>query len=92
MAVIPLYSCLCGAHKKVSNHWVLATITESDIRFFPWDTQMAQRDDVIVLCGEACAASLLSRALGDWKQRSTPPPGETRYSQAESHAAEMAVA
>ncbi|MCL2659664.1 MAG: hypothetical protein FWD64_03990 [Acidobacteriaceae bacterium] len=70
MAVIPLYSCLCGTHKKVSNHWVLARITESDIRFFPWDTELAQKDDIIVLCGEACASALLSRVLGEWKQRS----------------------
>jgi len=29
---------------------------------------MAMRDDVIVLCGEGCAAALLSRSLGEWKQ------------------------
>ena len=29
---------------------------------------MALRDDVIVLCGEGCAAALLSRLLGEWKE------------------------
>ena len=87
MAMTPLFTCLCGTQKKNTNHWVLARVTDAKVQFVPWDSKLAQQDDIIVLCGEACAAALLSRALGDWKQRSTPPPGETRY----SHADEMAV-
>jgi hypothetical protein len=33
----------------------------------PWDAKLALEDNVIVLCGERCAAALLSRCLGDWK-------------------------
>jgi hypothetical protein len=33
----------------------------------PWDAKLALEDYVIVLCGERCAAALLSRSLGDWK-------------------------
>jgi hypothetical protein len=33
----------------------------------PWDANLALKDNVIVLCGERCAAALLSRCLGDWK-------------------------
>jgi hypothetical protein len=33
----------------------------------PWDAKLALKEDVIVLCGERCAAALLSRCLGDWK-------------------------
>jgi hypothetical protein len=38
----------------------------------PWDSQLAHRDDIIVLCGEGCAAALFSRSLGDWKQLPEP--------------------
>lgn len=38
------------------------------IRFAPWDWNLALSDNVIVLCGERCAAGLLSRSLGEWKQ------------------------
>jgi hypothetical protein len=49
--------------------------TPGDLRFAPWDEQMARRDDVIVLCGEGCAAALLSRSLGEWKQQPAAPHG-----------------
>jgi hypothetical protein len=67
MAVTPLFTCVCGVQKKSTNHWVLATVTGSDVRFMPWDSELALRDDIIVLCGEACASALLSRAMGEWK-------------------------
>jgi hypothetical protein len=54
--------------KKTSNHWILATYTPGNLRFVPWDTNLALRDDVIVLYGEGCASALLSRSLGEWKQ------------------------
>jgi hypothetical protein len=67
MAVTPLFTCVCGIQKKTTNHWVLAKVTGSDIRFMPWDSKLALRDDIIVLCGEGCATALLSRSLGEWK-------------------------
>ena len=68
MAATHLFTCLCGVQKKTSNHWVLAIVTRDSVRFLPWDSSLAMRDDVIVLCGEGCAAALLSRCLGEWKQ------------------------
>ncbi|WP_158794300.1 hypothetical protein [Granulicella sp. L60] len=69
MAAIALFTCLCGVQKKTSNHWVLARVTPRGISFMPWDGELARSRDVIVLCGEGCAASLLSRSLGEWKQQ-----------------------
>jgi hypothetical protein len=68
LAVISTFTCVCGVQKKTSNHWVLAKATPSGIRFMPWDWEMAKRDDITVLCGEGCAAALLSRSLSEWKQ------------------------
>ena len=68
MAVISTFTCVCGVQKKTSNHWILAKATPSGIRFMPWDWEMAKRDDITVLCGEGCAAALLSRSLSEWKQ------------------------
>jgi len=68
MAATHIFTCVCGIQKKTSNHWILATCAPGDVRFFPWDTKKAMRDDVIVLCGEGCAAALLSRSLGEWKE------------------------
>ena len=42
--------------------------TPQGVRFVPWDWNLALSDNVIVLCGEGCAAALLSRCLGEWKQ------------------------
>jgi hypothetical protein len=67
MASTPLFTCICGIQKKTSNHWILAMCRPGKISFTPWDSQLAMQDDVIVLCGEGCAASLLSRSLGEWK-------------------------
>jgi hypothetical protein len=75
MAVTPLFTCVCGVQKKTTNHWVLAQVTGSDVRFRPWDSELALRDDIIVLCGEACAAALLSRVMGEWKA-ATPVEGK----------------
>ena len=67
MAVTPLFTCVCGIQKKMSNHWVLAEVGDREIRFMPWDDRLALRDDIVVLCGEGCAAALLSREMGEWK-------------------------
>lgn len=71
MAVTPLFTCVCGVQKKTTNHWVLAKVTASDIRFMPWDPKLAVSDDIIVLCGEGCATALLSRSMGEWKSSSS---------------------
>ena len=67
MAATPLFTCTCGVQKKTSNHWILAITSAHDVKFMPWDANLALKDNVIVLCGERCAAALLSRCLGDWK-------------------------
>jgi hypothetical protein len=72
MASTSLFTCLCGVQKKTSNHWVLAKVSPRSITFMPWDSQLAHRDDIVVLCGEGCAAALFSRSLGDWKQQPQP--------------------
>ena len=68
MAAVTLFTCVCGVQKKTSNHWVLAKVSDSGITFMPWDAELARRGDIVVLCGEGCAASMLSRSLGDWKK------------------------
>ena len=68
MAAITLFTCLCGVQKKTSNHWVLAKVTSRGITFMPWDTELAMSRDIVILCGEGCAASMLSRSLGEWKR------------------------
>ena len=70
MAATHVFTCTCGVQKKTANHWILAIAEAGSIRFLPWDSALALRDDVVVLCGERCAAALLSRSLGDWKQAS----------------------
>lgn len=67
MASTATFTCLCGVQKTTSNHWILAVRTPHYVKFSPWDWNLALNDNVIVLCGEGCAAALLSRSLGDWK-------------------------
>ncbi|MDQ2832693.1 MAG: hypothetical protein M3Y50_02915 [Acidobacteriota bacterium] len=76
MAATSLFTCVCGIQKKTSNHWVLAAVTPTGIRFMPWDSNLARQDDIIVLCGEGCAAALLSRSLGEWKSYALTPATE----------------
>jgi hypothetical protein len=68
MAATTLFTCVCGLQKKTSNHWVLAKTTKHGITFMPWDWDLAMNSDIVVLCGEGCAAAMLSRSLGDWKK------------------------
>jgi hypothetical protein len=68
MAASTIFTCICGVEKKTTNHWILARVSSNSIQFLPWDRSLALSDDIIVLCGEGCAASLLSRSLGEWKQ------------------------
>ena len=74
MAASTLFTCICGVQKKTSNHWILAKVSSRGITFMPWDWRLATNDDIIVLCGEGCAVSLLSRNLGDWKQEAMNEP------------------
>jgi hypothetical protein len=73
MAATPLFTCTCGVQKKTSNHWILAVTSAHDVKFMPWDANLALEEHVIVLCGERCAAALLSRCLGDWKASEYAP-------------------
>jgi hypothetical protein len=74
MAVISIFTCVCGIQKKTSNHWVLAKATPLGLGFMPWDENIARSAEVVVLCGEGCAAALLSRSLGEWKQSASAIP------------------
>ncbi len=73
MAATPVFTCVCGTQRKTSNHWILAVRNSYGIKFTTWDWNLALSDNVIVLCGEGCAASLLSRSLGEWNQISKNP-------------------
>ena len=73
MAATPTFTCVCGTQRKTSNHWILALRTGDSLRFLPWDWNLALSDNVIILCGEGCAASLLSRSLGTWKSSAHAP-------------------
>ena len=71
MAATHLFTCTCGVQKKTTNHWILALVEPGSIHFIPWDSALALRNDITVLCGERCAAKLLSQSLGDWKHADT---------------------
>ena len=75
MASTATFTCLCGVQKKTTNHWILATQHGAAIRFSPWDWDLALSEDVVILCGERCAAALLSRSLGEWKYESLARAG-----------------
>ena len=75
MASTATFTCLCGVQKKASNHWILATQHGATIRFSAWDWDLALSDNVVILCGERCAAALLSRSLGEWKHESLARAG-----------------
>ena len=78
MAATATFTCVCGVQKESSNHWILAMRTANSIRFVPWDWNLATSDNVLVLCGEHCAAALLSRSLGAWKQPASTPVNSLR--------------
>ena len=73
MAATSTFTCVCGIQRKTSNHWMLALETPHGVNFLPWDWNLARNDNVTVLCGEGCAAALLSRALGRWKHNQYSP-------------------
>jgi hypothetical protein len=92
MAATPLFTCTCGVQKKTSNHWILAITSAHDVRFMPWDANLALEDNVIVLCGERCAAALLSRCLGDWKASEYAAPVSAPVTTVKAPAAAHAAA
>jgi len=93
MAATPLFTCTCGVQKKTTNHWILAITSAHDVRFMPWDANLALEDNVIVLCGERCAAALLSRCLGEWKASEyTAAPVTTAVATVKAPAASSAAA
>ena len=63
------YQCdECGVHKKESNHWVLAEIDGISMRMTPWDEFIATAPHPpLHLCGEGCAAKVLSKQIASWK-------------------------
>jgi hypothetical protein len=64
---IQAYQCdECGVQKKESNHWVLAFVsTVGGLNFWPWSDISDSR--AIHLCGEGCAAKVLSKQIASWK-------------------------
>ena len=76
MAATHLFTCVCGVQKKTSNHWILAMVAPGSIKFVPWDAKLAMREDVIVLCGERCAAARGTGSSGCVKTvEGSHPPG-----------------
>lgn len=65
------YKCdECGVQKQESNHWVLAFSLSGigvHVVFQPWDDKDADEDGVLTLCGEGCAAKVLSKEISKWK-------------------------
>jgi len=74
---VETYACdECGAVKQQSNHWVLAWSSERlgrhvgrHVSFVPWLADATDRDSLIHLCGEGCAAKVLSKAIAGWKAK-----------------------
>lgn len=62
MSLLSTYICdQCGKQKETSNHWWIAIISNSKIAFFPWITGFAVDSKATHLCGEGCAAKLMSQ-------------------------------
>lgn len=63
---IQVYQCdECGVQKKESNHWVIAFVSTDRANFYPWAE--GAHPDVLHLCGEGCAAKVLSKQVASWK-------------------------
>lgn len=68
---IQSYQCdECGAVKKESNHWLVFRLHEPPMMIFhPWDARECDDRYSIHICGEACAAKLVSRQIAKWKEK-----------------------
>jgi hypothetical protein len=61
MSYQPTMSCdVCGKHKEVSNHWWVV-FQVSGLELWPWREDLAQHSEAKHLCGEGCAAKLMSK-------------------------------
>lgn len=76
MAVVHTYTCICGTEESATKGWILAEVRSDAIAFLPWNHDTASRDDIITLCGERCATTLLSRSMGEWESLPTEIPQE----------------
>jgi hypothetical protein len=62
------YTCdECGVQKQQSNHWLIG-LAKQWMEFWPWDEVMASRPEYLHLCGEGCAAKVLSKQIASWKE------------------------
>lgn len=72
---VQIYQCdECGVQKQESNHWVVGFIWppgSAPISFLPWPDAGPQGNspNVIHLCGEGCAAKVLSKQIAKWKEK-----------------------
>jgi hypothetical protein len=75
---IETYQCeLCPAVKQQSNHWLLALVYGAAVHFYPWDADVPDRDELKHICGQGCAAKLLSQTIEAWAKPSEPVPRTT---------------
>ena len=70
MASIATFTCLCGARKQTSNHWILAQRTRHSIKFLPWDWALASQRQCRHPLRRGLRRRPPRRSLGDWKQAS----------------------
>ena len=76
MAITENITCdVCGTQKGEANHWMLWRAGEivpgvdgkvGGVQFAPWHPELYHL--YRHLCGESCAARLLSRSIEDWQQ------------------------
>lgn len=60
---IASYKCdECGVQKQESNHWVIC-LHRNWLEFWPWSEEMAIKSGFLHLCGEGCAAKVLSKQI-----------------------------
>lgn len=57
----PAFHCdVCGKKKEASNHWWIA-FQVTGFGIWPWDSDLARHENATHLCGEGCAAKLMSK-------------------------------
>lgn len=61
----------CGVMKQESNHWVLASVFGAALHLYPWDAEVPDKDRMLHLCGEGCAAKVQSKQIASWKLQPT---------------------
>ena len=54
----------CGAVKQATNHWYLVYMLRNKyITIMPFDFNLAQSVECVILCGEACTMKYISAQL-----------------------------